>query len=144
MKKNETMYYSPSRQGFYPIEDKEAYERSPSGWPEDAIELDYDYYLSLIYGQNHGKNIKPDENGYPILVDPPAPSKDELIQEASRKKERLMIEASNLISTLQDAVDLDMATDEEKTKLLAWKKYRVYLNRVDTSEAPDITWPDKP
>ncbi|MEH5802203.1 tail fiber assembly protein, partial [Escherichia coli] len=25
-----------------------------------------------------------------------------------------------------------------------WKKYRVLLNRVDTSVAPDIVWPDEP
>ncbi|EGG1135905.1 tail fiber assembly protein, partial [Escherichia coli] len=26
----------------------------------------------------------------------------------------------------------------------AWKKYRVLLNRVDTSTAPDIEWPALP
>ncbi|HAL6907736.1 TPA: tail fiber assembly protein, partial [Escherichia coli] len=26
----------------------------------------------------------------------------------------------------------------------AWKKYRVLLNRVDTSTAPDIEWPEIP
>ncbi len=26
----------------------------------------------------------------------------------------------------------------------AWKKYRVLLNRVDTSTAPDIEWPEEP
>ncbi|HBE5608577.1 TPA: tail fiber assembly protein [Escherichia coli] len=25
-----------------------------------------------------------------------------------------------------------------------WKKYRVLLNRVDTSVAPDIEWPSQP
>ncbi|KIE64605.1 tail fiber assembly protein [Escherichia coli] len=28
--------------------------------------------------------------------------------------------------------------------LEAWKKYRVLLNRVDTSTAPDIEWPEIP
>ncbi|APJ74150.1 tail fiber assembly protein [Escherichia coli] len=28
--------------------------------------------------------------------------------------------------------------------LEAWKKYRVLLNRVDTSIAPDIEWPASP
>ncbi|HAV1681054.1 TPA: tail fiber assembly protein, partial [Enterobacter hormaechei subsp. steigerwaltii] len=27
---------------------------------------------------------------------------------------------------------------------LAWKKYRVLLNRVDTETAPDIEWPELP
>ncbi|MXE05818.1 tail fiber assembly protein, partial [Escherichia coli] len=29
-------------------------------------------------------------------------------------------------------------------KLAAWKKYRVLLNRIDTSTAPDIVWPEIP
>ncbi|WP_422615864.1 tail fiber assembly protein [Photorhabdus cinerea] len=32
---------------------------------------------------------------------------------------------------LQDSVDLEVATDAEKTALLEWKKYRVLLTRVD-------------
>ncbi|PPX14829.1 tail fiber assembly protein [Escherichia coli] len=57
-------------------------------------------------------------------------------------KQTLMDEASLKISILQDAVDLDMATGDEKTRLTSWKKYRVLLNRVDTLTAPDISWPD--
>ncbi len=38
----------------------------------------------------------------------------------------------------QDAADLEIATEEETSLLEAWKKYRVLLNRVDTSTAPDI------
>ncbi|HBQ7021808.1 TPA: tail fiber assembly protein [Klebsiella pneumoniae] len=59
-------------------------------------------------------------------------------------KQTLMDEASLKISILQDAVDLEMATDDEKTRLAAWEKYRVLLNRVDTSTAPDINWPEMP
>jgi hypothetical protein len=55
-----------------------------------------------------------------------------------------MRQCTDVIATLQDAVDLDMATDAEKTALTALKKYRVLLNRVDTTKAPDITWPDQP
>ena len=44
----------------------------------------------------------------------------------------------------QDAADLEIATEEEISLLEAWKKYRVLLNRVDTSTAPDIEWPTNP
>lgn len=64
-----------------------------------------------------------------------------LIDEAEQNKSVLMKAASQQISLLQDAVDLGMATDEEKETLVALKKYRVLLNRVDTSLAPDIDWP---
>ncbi|MDY7245649.1 phage tail protein [Enterobacter hormaechei] len=48
------------------------------------------------------------------------------------------------IEPLQDAVELDMATEEEKSSYDAWRKYRVLLTRVDTSLAPDIDWPEPP
>ena len=35
---------------------------------------------------------------------------------------------------------LQIATEEEASLLEAWKKYRVLLNRVDISIAPDIEW----
>ncbi|MDN0007493.1 tail fiber assembly protein [Providencia stuartii] len=76
-------------------------------------------------------------------LNPPV-SKEQLIAEAEQKKQSLLSEANNAIAPLQDAVDLEMATEEEITQLTAWKKYRVLLNRVDTSIAPDIEWPEKP
>ncbi|MDE9518871.1 tail fiber assembly protein, partial [Xenorhabdus bovienii] len=48
------------------------------------------------------------------------------------------------IAPLQDAVDLGMATDSEQITLTVWKKYRVLLNRVDCSTAPDVKWPEQP
>lgn len=53
-------------------------------------------------------------------------------------------EASRVIAPLQDAVDISIATDEEITRLAEWKRYRVELSRIDTSKAPDITWPVRP
>ncbi|HGZ2335536.1 TPA: tail fiber assembly protein, partial [Shigella boydii] len=53
-------------------------------------------------------------------------------------------EFSEHIAPLQDAVDLEIATEEENSLLEAWKKYRVLLNCVDTSTAPDIEWPEEP
>ncbi|WP_407251788.1 tail fiber assembly protein [Klebsiella pneumoniae] len=56
----------------------------------------------------------------------------------------MLSEAGTAISPLQDAVELDMATDEEKSRYDARRKYRVLLMRVDTSLAPDINWPEPP
>lgn len=53
-------------------------------------------------------------------------------------------EANRVIAPLQDAVDISIATDEEITRLAKWKRYRVELSRIDTSKAPDITWPIRP
>ncbi|QMD55064.1 tail fiber assembly protein [Citrobacter sp. RHB35-C21] len=48
------------------------------------------------------------------------------------------------ISILRDAVELDMATDDEASSLLLWKKYRVLLNRVDDSKTVEQEWSVKP
>ncbi|EOC0436299.1 tail fiber assembly protein [Cronobacter dublinensis] len=63
------------------------------------------------------------------------------IQEIKKHKDELMVHANARITPLQDAVDLDMATEREKTLLNEWKKYRVLLNRVEVS-AP--IWPETP
>ncbi|MEX9565385.1 tail fiber assembly protein [Morganella morganii] len=76
-------------------------------------------------------------------LNPPI-SKEQHIAEAEAKKQSLLAEATDAIAPLQDAVDLDMATDEEVESLKEWKKYRVLLNRVNTSTAPDVDWPVKP
>ncbi|EOX8517511.1 tail fiber assembly protein [Salmonella enterica] len=59
------------------------------------------------------------------------------------KSERLKL-ANEKIIPLQDAVDLGIATTEEMQKLDAWKKYRVEINRTNTSNSLDISWPLPP
>lgn len=71
-------------------------------------------------------------------------SGDELITQADNEKARLLKRANEAIAPLQDAVDLGIATDDEETLLLAWKKHRVLLNRVDSRKGADIVWPEQP
>jgi len=54
--------------------------------------------------------------------------------------------ADKAIAPLQDAVDIDEATDAEVALLKAWKKYRVALNRLpDQAGYPaTIDWPVAP
>ncbi|YCI31331.1 tail fiber assembly protein [Erwinia sp. PK3-005] len=95
-------------------------------------------------GQDAGKMIAPDADGRPILINRPAPTSEQLIGIANTEKEQRLNAATTTIAPLQDAVDLGMATDKGKESLEEWKKYRVLLNRVDTSTAPDIEWPVEP
>lgn len=60
---------------------------------------------------------------------------------ADVQKKQMITQVSADISILQDAVNLNMVTDDEKSHLTALQAYRVLLNRVDTSLAPDIVWP---
>jgi len=112
---------------------------------ELQIEITYEYWSSLIVGQaTGGKIITENEDGYPVLGDPPLPTHEDQIAEATRKKATLLAQATRAIDPLQDAVDLDDATDEEVALLKKWKQFRVAVNRVDVSLVPDIVWPIPP
>lgn len=80
------------------------------------------------------------------FIAPPVPEQThaELVAQADAAKATLLAIATSKISILQDAVDYEMATTEEAEALAVWKKYRVLLNRIDTSKAPDIDWPEQP
>lgn len=63
---------------------------------------------------------------------------------AESEKSQRLAEANSMITYLQDAIEVGLDDDDYEAKLKAWKTYRVLLNRVDTSTAPDIDWPEKP
>ncbi|EMF4670549.1 tail fiber assembly protein [Providencia stuartii] len=82
-------------------------------------------------------------NGKKWVTDTEA-QKAALIAQAEQEKSQRLDEANNMLTYLQDSIDTGLATDEEAAALQAWKKYRVLLNRIDTSLAPNIEWPEKP
>ena len=63
---------------------------------------------------------------------------------AQSQKSQLLKEANNEISNFQDAVDSEIATEQQVEILKKWKKYRFELNQIDVNTAPDIDWPEKP
>ncbi|MER2473647.1 tail fiber assembly protein [Photorhabdus laumondii] len=137
-------YYSAKTNAFYPIELQQNYIASGS-LPDDIIEVGIDIYQE--YAANNvpeGKYRIAGQNGLPEWADIPPPTKEELQQYVESKKQQFIVEASQQIAPLQDAVDLGIATQEEEAALLVWKKYRVMLNRIDISLAPDIEWPEQP
>ncbi|MBG0696842.1 tail fiber assembly protein [Enterobacter roggenkampii] len=140
--------YRPLTGGFYSDELEDEYRKSGT-WPGFYVRVTDDDYKLLMNGQQNGKMIVPGKvpgkGLYPVLQDRPAVTggKDAVANAEYDKIWRLSY-ATAAIAPLQDAVDIDEATEEERNLLLSWKKYRVALNRVDTSKAPAIEWPEKP
>ncbi|WP_340611381.1 tail fiber assembly protein [Xenorhabdus bharatensis] len=136
--------YSAKINAFHPVVMKQSYLDAGS-WPDDGIEVSEAVFIEYA-GQTppKGKRRVAGPDGLPTWGDIPPPTQAELQQEAESKKRYLINTAKERIDIWQDAVDLDMATKEEKAALLKWKKYRVLLNRVDCSAAPDIVWPEQP
>lgn len=138
-----TIYFSCFSMGFYDDVMKDGYVESDS-WPIDAEPVSDKWYEYLIDGQSKGKIISTNEYGKPVLSDPVSPSSEELIQEAEARKAALMQAASVVMAPLLDALELDKATESEIALLKAWREYRVTLNRLDLSIAPNIEWPEPP
>lgn len=82
-------------------------------------------------------------NGKKWVTDTEA-QKAVLVAQAEQEKAQRLEEANATITYLQDAIEVGLDDDDYQAKLTAWKTYRVLLNRVDTSLAPDIDWPEKP
>ena len=66
------------------------------------------------------------------------------VEAAEQQKATLLLEAQATISLWQTELQLGIISDEDKASLIAWMSYIKAVQTVDTSKAPDITWPDKP
>ena len=67
------MLYSQETGGFY--------SRAIHGEavPADAVEITAAEHQALLAGQSMGKRIVANEQGYPVLADPPAPTPEQII-----------------------------------------------------------------
>lgn len=140
----ENYYYSAKNNGFYHSSLKAGYEASDNGWPEDAVIISDEDYNALFDGQASGKVITAGGKGKPVLVSSVTQTPEQLLAAAKGRVSLLLAKAAEAITPLQDAVDVADATDAELASLKAWKQFRVALNRLDLSTAPDIAWPEEP
>ncbi len=112
--------------------------------PNGTIEITTDRFEELMQLQSSGLQISHDENGNPIAVEPPPPTKEEAVDYAEQQKVELLSEAQATISLWQMELQLGIISNEDKASLITWINYMKMLKAVDTSTAPDIVWPTTP
>lgn len=135
--------YSATTNTFYVIEEKDDFQANGT-WPDDVTPItDEEWNTYRVQGQR-GKVRGADTQGRPCWIDAPQLTPVQQREIASWEKAARLEMAGKAIAPLQDADDLGVATAEEKALLLAWKRYRVLINRVDAETAPDIDWPITP
>lgn len=134
------MFYSAETNGFYSL------GTHGDSRPADAVEISDELYFSCLAGQSRGLSIQPGSDGYPILTEQPPQSPEQILASALALRDSLLATATLRINPLQDAVDLDDATDADAALLKKWKQYRVAVNRIpDQVGFPDkIDWPLQP
>lgn len=79
------------------------------------------------------------------VLDKDAESKGQ-VADATDKRDDLLRVAALRIAPLQDAIDLDEASDEDIANLRKWKQYRVSLNKIESQQGfpARIDWPSMP
>ncbi|HHH0388132.1 TPA: tail fiber assembly protein [Yersinia enterocolitica] len=75
------------------------------------------------------------------LAGPSPEQRAVFIAQAKADKSKLISDASNKIETLKDRID---SGQDKAAELKLWKAYRIALDDVDASTAPDIEWPVAP
>ncbi|CAI9395032.1 MULTISPECIES: tail fiber assembly protein [Citrobacter] len=131
--------WSAKYNAFFPIEMLHIYQ---SSWDElsDLIDID-DTVEAEFNGEPPEGKVRGVVDNMPAWVSEPPPTQEELTANAENMKLNLKTKADSEIAWRQDALDAEIATDEETVTLTEWKKYRVLLMRVDPASP---VWPALP
>lgn len=150
--------------GVYQLKGTKGMAKAPEGWGYVVNQMDNDKSVAITFVNEllevavtldgepadlqHSLtlHVAVDELPPQIVPEPvPLPPADPA-QEAQAQIAQLRAIADYAITPLQDAVDIDEATEEDTVQLKAWKKYRVALNRVpeQVGYPETIDWPAVP
>ena len=128
------IYFSKSSNGFF-------LDSINDNMPADIVEISADLYNALMAGQqNGGKVIESDDDGYPILVSPEVNH----IAQAENQRAQLLATADDVTADWRVELMLGDISSTDKEKLSAWMDYKKEVKAVDTSTAPEISWPELP
>jgi hypothetical protein len=133
------MFYSKSTGGFY------TREIHGDNIPADAVEITVEEHQALIEGQSQGKHIVANENGYPVLVDPPAPTPEQLATQARATRDAKLTATNWLVERHREEQETGATTltAQQYADLLA---YRQALRDVPQQAGfpHEIDWPVSP
>ena len=137
--------YSPSENAFYAVALKNTYELSGT-WPADALDIPDDISVKYMAEPPIGKIRVAGNDGYPIWVDKPEPTHDELVAAADAEKQERIDHANAYMNSKQwpGKAAIGRLKGEELAQYNLWLDYLDALEAIDTSTAPDITWPEPP
>ncbi|MFY3049320.1 tail fiber assembly protein [Achromobacter xylosoxidans] len=138
--------FSPSLNSFYPEDMREDYEQAGT-LPPDVVSVPYAVFAEFsLDAAPEGKTRAVGGDGLPVWAALPEPTNEQLIASADARKNELLYLAAMRMAPLEDASELDLATDDEVESLRQWKAYRIALSRISTQPGypASIQWPEPP
>lgn len=139
------VYFAASIPAFIPEQWKEDGTYNDDTWPADAVLLS-DEESELYWKKNPpaGKQLGT-ENGRPVWIDIPAPTKEELILTAENERQRLLKHADAVMLDWRTELMLGEISDVNKAKLSAWLAYKNEVKSADVTTDPEhVNWPVPP
>ncbi|MNN26624.1 Caudovirales tail fiber assembly protein [compost metagenome] len=107
--------------------------------PADAVEISFDEWQALLNGQTAGKVIEWGDDGYPMLVDPPPPSPEQLAAIERAWRDAQLAETDGMVSRHRDEVEAGATTTLTPEQYSELQQYRQALrNWPQTAEFPLI------
>ncbi|EJT9650275.1 tail fiber assembly protein [Salmonella enterica] len=137
--------YSATSNAFYPMALKISYEDAGC-WPVDGVEVGETVFATYTGTPPSGKMRGSDKNGYPAWVSKPPLTHDQQIVVAENEKASRIAEANSFMNSKQwpGKAYIGRLKGDELAQYNLLLDYLDELEAVDTSTAPDITWPEPP
>lgn len=139
------IYYSASKNMFYDGDLKDAYQ-SGSGWPSDCLQVDEGVFNKYVNAPPVGKKRIAGSDGFPSWGDIPAPTHEQLLSAAETEKQSRIGQANDYMNSKQwpGKAAVGRLKGDELGQYNLWLDYLDALDIVDTTTAPNITWPAAP
>ncbi|KWD09751.1 phage tail protein [Burkholderia ubonensis] len=116
---------------------------APSG--ANVVGISDDEWRALIDGPAHGKRGAIDESMRPVLIDPPAPSRDSVAEAMRGKRDAAMGATDWLVSRHQDEKLIGSGTTLTSAQFSTLIKYRQALRDISDADGwPHIELPAAP
>lgn len=111
---------------FYRAIDGGFYEPSIHGvnMPDDVVEISDSLYFELLKGQENGKQIEPDKQGFPKLVEPPALTPAQLADQERIWRDAELAATDPLVARHRDELEGDAPTTLTQEQYVELQTYR--------------------
>lgn len=126
------MFTSKSTRGFYD-------ESIHASMPGDVVEISAENHAELLAAQSEGKIIAWGDDGFPVLIDPPPPSDDELAAVERVWRDQRLSETDGVVTRHRDELEEGLETTLTPAQYTELQAYRRALrNWPEAGEFPLI------
>ncbi|MCD9116270.1 tail fiber assembly protein [Pseudomonas bijieensis] len=107
--------------------------------PDDVVEVSTEKHAELLAAQSEGKVIAWDDDGFPVLIDPPLPTFAQLVQQERVWRDGELLATDHMVTRHRDELEEGTVTTLTTDQYGALQTYRRALrNWPEAGEFPLI------